>query len=196
MKIVFMRHGKPDVPELGNINVSEFHRWIEAYNSASLDITHKPSKQVVEIANHCNVIVCSDLRRSIESAQLLGIRDIHCIDVIFKEVELPYARLPSPRLMPDVWFVLYRILWFMGYATNSESIFSARQRAAIAAKMLHNKALCNNTVFCIGHSIFNSLIAKELLKKGWQGSTSIFNKHWEISEYEYVKTRNTKSRMC
>ena len=188
MKIVFMRHGKPDFPELGSINASEFHRWIEAYNSASLDTTYKPSKQTVEIVNHCNVIVCSDLRRSIESAQILGLKEIHCIDAIFREVELPYARFLSPRLAPGVWFVLYRILWFMGYAANSESISLARQRAAIAANNLHNKARCYNSVFCIGHSIFNSFIAKELVTKGWQGSTSIFNKHWEISEYKYVKT--------
>ena len=186
MKIVFMRHGKPDIPELGKISTCEFHRWIEAYNSASLDVTHKPSKQVVEIANHYNVIVCSDLRRSIESASVLGVKDIHCIDAIFREVELPYARLPSPKLVPGVWFVLYRTLWFIGYAANCESVSLARQRAAIAANRLHNKALRNNTVFCIGHSIFNSFIAKELLTKGWQGSTSIFSKHWEISEYEYL----------
>ena len=184
MKIIFMRHGKPDIPELGKLNASEFHRWIEAYNSASLDVTHKPSKKVVEIANHCNIIVCSDLRRSIESASVLSRKEIHCIDAILREVELPYARFPSPKLAPGVWFTLYRILWFMGYATNSESIFSARQRAAIAANSLHNKALRHNSVFCIGHSIFNSFIAKELITKGWQGSTSIFSKHWEISEYK------------
>ena len=188
MKIVFMRHGKPDMPELGKLNASEFHRWIEAYNSASLDTTHKPSKQAVEIANHCNFIVCSDLRRSIESAQILGVKDIHCIGAIFREVELPYSRFLSPRLAPEVWFVLYRILWFMGYAANSESLSLARQRAVIAANSLHNKALRHNSVFCIGHSIFNSFIAKELVTKGWQGSSSIFSKHWEISEYKYVKT--------
>ena len=188
MKIVFMRHGKPDIPELGKLNTCEFYRWIDAYNSANLDTVYKPSKQTVETANHCNVIVCSDLRRSIESAQMLGVKDIHCIDAIFREVELPYSLLPSPRLMPDVWFVLYRILWFMNYAANCESISLARQRAAIAANMLHNKALCNNSIFCIGHSIFNSFIAKELLKKGWQGSTSIFSKHWETTEYAYVES--------
>ncbi|TXL02092.1 hypothetical protein BMR02_00620 [Methylococcaceae bacterium HT1] len=185
MKIVFIRHGKPDLPELGKLQANELHQWIKAYNAASLDTDQQPPKQAVELTKQCNVVVCSNLRRSIESAKLLGIRGIYCIDAIFREVELPYCNIRSPKLSATVWFVLFRILWFMGYSNHSDSKSTVKQRAAIAAGMLHNRALANNSVLLVGHSIFNSYIGKQLKMKGLQGSTSIFSKHWQISVYEY-----------
>ena len=184
MKITFIRHGKPEVPELGTLSASEFQRWIEAYNNASLAKSLPPPKQLIALVQGCDVLVCSDLRRSIESAKLLGARNIDCVDAIFREVELPYCTLPSPKLSPAIWALGFRILWFMGYAGNCESKALARQRAYIAAAKLHNLALRNNTLVLVGHSIFNSFIAKKLLEKGWQGSISLFNKHWEISVFE------------
>jgi len=192
MKIVLLRHGKPDIPNLGKLKASEFHRWIEAYNSAPLDTELKPSLKLIEIANQCNIIVCSDLPRSIESAKILGVEDIHCIDAIYREFELPYAReLPkhgSPKLSPAVWSILFRVFWFMGYAPNCESLSSARQRASSAAHLLHNKAVKNKTVLFVGHSLLNSFIAKTLLAKGWRGTTSIFSKHWEFSVFENMES--------
>ena len=185
MKIIFIRHGKPAVPELGKLSASEFHRWIKAYNLASLDTSHRPPDQLQDMAGLCNTIVCSNLRRSIESAEFLNIRKVDCINVIFREVELPCSTIPSPKLSPTIWFVLYRVLWFMGYTSNAESKSAAKRRAVTAANTLHNKALHNDTVLLIGHSIFNHFIARQLQTKGWQGSCSIFSKHWEISEFEY-----------
>ena len=183
MKIIFIRHGKPAIPESPILNASEFHQWIDAYNLAHLDPGHKPAKQLVGMAGQYQTIVCSDLRRSIESAELLGIKELVCIDAIFREVELPYCTKPTPRLSPDLWLVIFRILWFAGYAANCESKALARQRAVIAADILEKKALSNDTVLLIGHSIFNNFIGKQLQVKGWQGKTSIFSKYWEISEY-------------
>jgi hypothetical protein len=48
----------------------------------------------------------------------------------------------------------------MGYAPNCESKVLARQRAVLAADILEKKALSNDTVVLIGHSIFNSFIGK------------------------------------
>ena len=188
MKIVLLRHGKPDIPDLGKLRASEFHQWIETYNLAPLDSKLKPPAALIELAKHCNIIVCSDLQRSIESAKTLGIKDIHCIDTLFREFELPYANFPSPKLSPGVWSVLYRILWFMGFASNCESLVAARQRAANAANILHDKAVSSQTVLFVGHSLLNSFIAKKLVSKGWQGSISIFNKHWEMSVFENLKS--------
>ena len=188
MKIILLRHGKPRMPVYGTLRACEFHQWIEAYNLAPLDPKSKPSTELVTIAKHCDTIICSDLRRSIESAKVLGVTDIHCIDAIFREFELPYARglarKWAPKLSPGVWSVLYRILWFMDYAPNCESFSAAKQRAASAANILQSKAESNKTVLFVGHSLLNSFIAKKLLEKGWQGSISLFNKHWEISVFE------------
>ncbi len=192
MKIVLLRHGKPKIPELGKLAVHEFHDWITAYNSAPLDSRSKPAKETVEMAKFCNTIVCSDLPRSIESAQRLEVKNIHCIDVIFREFELPslenIPRYGVLKFSPDIWAVLYRILWFMGYASHCESFATAKQRAHNAANILHKKAEHSETVFLVGHSLLNSFIAKQLRAKGWQGSISLFNKHWEMSVFEQSKS--------
>lgn len=186
MKIIFIRHGKPDAPKSGKLNTHEFHRWIEAYNLANLDTSQPPPEQVVAIACQCNVVICSDLRRSVHSAELLGVRDIARIDSIFREVELPYCTTSIPELSPASWLIMLRILWFLGYAANCESRATAMQRAVTAGDFLHEKALANNTVLLVGHSIFNNFIGKQLKAKGWQGSASILSKYWEISEYEFI----------
>lgn len=188
MKIILLRHGKPDIPDLGKLRASEFQLWIQAYNAAPLNIKSRPSKELIEIASRCNSIVCSNLRRSIDSARLLGEKDIQCIDAIFREFELPYSSFPSPKLSPGVWSVLHRVLWFMGQASHCESLSTAKQRVTSAANILHNKAVSHNTVLFVGHSLLNSFIAKKLIAKGWHGSISIFSKHWEFSVYEYLES--------
>ncbi|GFO72126.1 hypothetical protein BJAS_P2112 [Bathymodiolus japonicus methanotrophic gill symbiont] len=185
MKIIFIRHGKPKVPELGKLSASEFQRWIEAYNNASLAKPPVLPEQLITLVLESDVLVCSDLRRSIESAKLLRARNIEYVDALFREVELPYCILPSPKLSPAIWALGFRILWFMGYAGNCESKTLARQRAYNAADTLHSLARCNHTLVLVGHSIFNNFIARQLRAKGWQGSSSIFSKYWEISEYQY-----------
>jgi broad specificity phosphatase PhoE len=160
MKIIFIRHDKPAVPEFGKLNGNEFQQWITAYNQASLDTGQRPPSQLINLEGQCKTIVCSDLRRSIESAELLGIQKIDCMDTVFREVELPYCRKPTSKLSPGLWSVIFRVLWFMGYAPNCESKVLARQRAVLAADILEKKALSNDTVVLIGHSIFNSFIGK------------------------------------
>ncbi len=187
MEITLVRHGKPNIPATAKIHAHELYRWIDAYNLANLDTRHEPPEQLITLVQQCNTIVCSDLRRSLHSAELLGVKNINRIDAIFREVELPYATMRSPKLSPATWSVIFRILWFMGYAENSEPKDTARQKATNAANILHELALRNDSVVLIGHSIFNNFIARQLQIKGWRGCSSIFSKHWEISKFEYMK---------
>ena len=92
MKIVLLRHGKPHVPEYGKLRANEIHQWIESYNSAGSVPDHAPSQETIEIANACNALVCSDLLRSIESAQALGVKTINIMEPIFREMGLPLSK--------------------------------------------------------------------------------------------------------
>ena len=188
MKIILLRHGRPKVPDLGKLSAYDFYRWIEAYNLATLDCRHKPAQEVVELATACNIIVCSDLRRSLESAKVLGIKEVDYVDALFREFELPCSTNTywqrGPKLSPRRWAVIYRILWFMGYSSHCESFAAAKHRANKAANILLHKAEHSETVLFVGHSLLNSFIARKLRSKGWQGSISLFNKYWEISVFE------------
>ncbi len=188
MKIVLLRHGKPDITEFGKLRASELCRWIESYNSAGIIENHQPSREAIEISHNCNAVVCSDLPRSVESARVLRIKEINQIEPIFREMGLPYANWPSPKLSPNVWAALFRILWFFGYSSNAESLRAAKRRAASGANMLKEISYNNDSVLLVGHGFVNKFIAKELLSSGWQGPSSPGKKYWEFGVYEYKAT--------
>ena len=169
MQIVLIRHGKPDVPEHGKLSAAEIPQWVESYNSAGIVTQHKPSKQAIEVAGRCNTVVCSNLPRSIESAHALGVKEIDFIEAIFREIELPYGSFPSPKLSPNFWVILFRLLCFFGYSSNGESLREGKLRAAKGARKLEEIAENGGSVLFVGHGFVNKLIAKALLSKGWQG---------------------------
>ncbi len=187
MQIVLLRHGKPDVSEHRKFRANELHRWIESYNSAGIISEHVPSRGAIEITSVCNTVVCSDLERSVESARALGVKKISVIEPMFREMGLPFCSFPTLKLSPSIWAAFFRVLWFLGYSSNSESIHEARLRASIGANRLIEMARKNGSVLLIGHGFANRFIAKELLSEGWQGPKSPGKKYWEFGEYYYVK---------
>ncbi len=186
VQIVLLRHGKPDIPEHGKLRGNELHRWIELYNSAGIAPGFVPSQGAIEITSVCNTVVCSDLKRSIESASALGVKNINVIEPVFREMGLPFCNFPTLKLSPSIWAALFRILWFFGYSSNSESIHEARLRASIGANRLKEMAVNNGSVLLIGHGFTNRFIAKKLLSNGWKGPKNPGKKYWEFGKYEYV----------
>lgn len=184
MKIVLLRHGKPNRIDSGKIKAEEIGLWIESYNSSALDLEFRPTKEAVEAAQHCDYVVCSHLPRSIESANLLAVTEIHLIDEVFREAELPFSYIPWLKLMPMTWGLIFRVLWLCGLKTNSESVVYAKQRAAMGARKLIEIAQTNESVILIGHGFMNRFIAKELLAKGWRGPTNSGKKYWAFGVYE------------
>ena len=185
MKIVLLRHGKPDIPRFGKLRASELHRWIDAYNSAGIMKVHQPSREAIEISHKCNAVVCSDLPRSVESAVALRIRQINHIDPLFREMGLPYPHWPSPKLPPNIWAALFRFLWFFGYSSHAESIRAAKRRAASGVDKLKELAYQNDSVLLVGHGFVNRYISKSLLSSSWHGPASPGKKYWEFGVYEY-----------
>ena len=186
VRIVLMRHGRPDVPELGNLRMSEFHQWIALYNSAGLRSDHMPSKAAIEIANNCDAVVCSDLPRSVESTRALGVKEVDCIDAMFREMGLPYSSFPSPKLPPMAWVALFRVFFFLGYSSNGESFDEAKLRALHGSINLKKIAADRGSVLLVGHGFINRFIAKEFLSSGWQGPSNPGTRYWEFGVYEYA----------
>ena len=91
MEIILLRHGKPNIPSLNMIKAFSFINWIESYNSSGLCSTSKPSKNALSVANKCNAVICSDLPRSIESAEALKTKSITLSHSQFNEAGLPSA---------------------------------------------------------------------------------------------------------
>lgn len=188
MKIVLLRHGKPDVEECGKLRAGELHKWIESYNLSGILPGHVPPAEAVDIASECNTVVCSDYPRSVESAELLGINRIKYIDPIFREMGLPFGNWKTPKASPIVWASIFRVFWYFGYSSNGEHFSTARKRALQGAGKLEAIAKDTGSVLHVGHGFMNRYIAKALLSNGWQGPKSPGKKYWEFGVYEYKAT--------
>jgi len=184
MKIIILRHGKPVTPSLSRLSASAFSDGVKEYNAAGLCPTSKPTEHARNCANKCHAIVCSDLRRSIESAKSLKNASIILSDSVFNEVDLPVAHWQTIKLSPSIWLVTFRALWFLGYTRTTESFIDAKSRASEAVKKLTEIAIEHKSVLFVGHGVFNKILANELRLSGWSGPKNPGGKHWSFGVYE------------
>lgn len=186
MRITIIRHGKPDFEWHRKVGGSDFRSLERAYDSAG--IVGMPPEESRMLMSHHEIIVCSDLPRSIQSAQALGATAIHYTSPIFREMNLPYFdRLPL-NLPLKYWVVVLRTLWVLGFSKNTESFSKARSRAKKASIILTELAAEHGSVLFVGHGFLNHYVAKALLAANWDGPSSPGKKYWGFGTYEYAGT--------
>lgn len=183
-RIVLIRHGEPAVPFRGRLRANEIAAWIQSYNDSGIIKSQKPPLNAVAQAAQCEIVVCSHLKRSIESAEALEVSAIHCADELFRELELPFVEWRSIRLPLLVWTGLFRLLWLGGLSRNGESLQRSKERASAGALKLCELAKEHGSVLFVGHGFLNRYIATALLSKGWIGPKRPRAGHWDYSVYD------------
>lgn len=75
-----------------------------------------PRQKTLEKIASANIVITSDLKRSIESAKFLNPKLKANSDPLFRETELPTTstKLWGLKLSPSIWAVILRCLWFSG----------------------------------------------------------------------------------
>lgn len=184
MRVILMRHGKPSLPPQQSVTSVDFKNWIEAYNSAEICENLKPELKSIEIAKSCNVVLCSNLKRSVNSAIVLGVNEIASTEHNLREMEMPWGKIANFKIQPKCWAVIFRILWFFGYSKNSESFKEAKLRASHAASLLEHSARESGSVLFVGHGMLNRYIAKYLVENGWQVREKVGSNYWEFGVLE------------
>lgn len=177
LQIVLVRHGKPQRNN-AKIRASQMQDWVQQYNSAALASETNPPAALMEIARHSEFIISSDLKRSRQSAQMLG-DTVDQGHAIYREIDLPHLRFPSPRLSPATWVAVFRLLWLLGVSLQCESFRGAKKRAQFAANQLEQAAQQHHTVILVGHGLFNRFIAKALVKQNWHGTSHSGSRYWD-----------------
>lgn len=167
------------------LSAAELPSWVAAYNAAGLDGDCPPPGNTRELLVRRPFVVCSDLRRSQESARALGVADIGACDALFREINMPSADWRLPRLSLTAWECLFWFLWLFGYSVNTESMSAARRRAAYCSDRLTEWAEIHDTVLFVGHGSLNWFISRHLRRRGWSGSWRSPHRHWEFAIYRY-----------
>lgn len=187
MEITLLRHGKPDIPTLNSLSASTFGEWVGVYDSSGLSPTSIPTSEALACATGSNVIVCSDLLRSVDSAKALSADKIILSDSIFNEAGLPVADWSTLKLSPKFWALFFRVSWLFGYSRNSESFKEAKTRAVHAVKILKELANEHGKVLFVGHGVYNRILASELRRTGWAGPKNPGSEHWGFAAYHPKK---------
>lgn len=186
MEITLIRHGKPTFELRGNAQSKEIGDIVRNYNLSG--ITGEPPIASKHKVISCNVAVCSDFTRSIESAKALGFNNIHLTDPVFREVAMPYFAKGSFTMPVSAWSILFRSLSVFGFSNNGESLSMAIKRARIAALTLIEISQTHESVLLVGHGFMNYFIAKELLSRNWRGPSQPGRNYWEYGKYIYYAT--------
>lgn len=166
MEISLIRHGKSKHIDNKRMTCNDFNDWVEKYDDRGVFEEEYYPSDTLEKIEKANIVITSDLKRSIESAKLLNSSFKVISSPLFRETELPVPskKLWRLRLKPILWAVILRCLWFTGYSNGCESLTSAKQRAKKAAEDLVEYAQKHKSVVFVGHGFINLLIAKELQK--------------------------------
>ena len=191
MEISLIRHGKSTCSKINRISCKEFGIWVEKYDYSGVFEEDSNPTVTLKKAATANIVLSSELKRSIDSANLLNPNLKAISDPLFRETELPIplTNLWGIKLNSCIWAVILRCLWFSGYSRGCESLSNAIDRAKKASELLVKYAQEHTSVALVGHGFFNMLIAKELQKTGWKGKRKTSSKHWSCTTYSISNKR-------
>ncbi|MDH5728818.1 MAG: histidine phosphatase family protein [Gammaproteobacteria bacterium] len=181
-KIILLRHGKPIFELKGAVRARDLPIIASSYDCSG--IADRPANTTISALSESKFIVCSSLKRSVDSAKALGHTEIHLTDELFCESAIPHFETGAIKLPIIVWVFILRLFWLFGFSRNGESLTQARSRAKKAAASLTQLATEHRQVLFVGHGLINSLIARELRKTGWRGSSNPSRTYWEYSVFE------------
>lgn len=186
MRITLLRHGKPAFELKGNVRGKNLNMIVKSYDLSG--IVGTPPIETVTAIQGNNIVVCSHLVRSVESAKALGYSKFLIKDPLFSETAIPHFNGGFLPLPVSVWVVALRLLWLFGFSRNGESLTDARRRARKAAERLVELAEEHQSVLLVGHGFINHFIAKELQKVGWLGPSKPSKGFWSYGIYERAPT--------
>lgn len=176
MEIILIRHGKPLSASNCRLNSAGYANWIRKYNRSGLDPNSNPLK-VIDLAEYYHL--CSDLHRARLSAQKYSLKPVQEYHSVFREMEIPYYRIPGLR-RAWTWVYLCRALWMMGNKGAFESYRDAKARATAAVNLLETRVKKHNKVVLFGHGMMNRSIRKLLVAKGWAVAEKD-NHYWGVN---------------
>ena len=173
--ILLVRHGRSAHVHSGFVDRAAFDRWREAYESAGIDERDQPPAALKALASTSAITVASTAPRAVQSAELLDPeRDIPASPLL-RELDLvpPNVRVRMPLLGWALAIGVRRII----QAVSPLEL----QRAREAAEWLVGLAERHETVLAVTHASFRSLLASQLVGRGWRCEIpSGRSRHWSV----------------
>lgn len=186
IRIVLIRHGKPDVAPSGWITHRRFKDYIDEYERAGLDPDSAPPEWLVQMISETRRVYASDRPRARESARAVAPHAEISMSPLFMEAQLKSPRLPLVRMKPPAWAVIARLAWHAGHDGGIEDFRDAKERAEKAAAMLAETAGEDGIAVLVAHGYFNAIVGRMLSRLGWRKHGRHRAKFWNAVVYEFV----------
>ena len=180
MEIVLLRHGKPEIELKGNVNATGFKQLVVKYEQSGIQDL-PPNNLKNRFEGH--YVVCSNLERSLQSAKVLGFKQIHLTESLFAETSIPHFDQTLFKVPVMIWLIGLRIMWIFGFNKNGESFLQAKKRSKLAAEKLVLLAQENEKIIVVGHGLINILIGRQLQINGWNRKRAKGKKYWKFISY-------------
>lgn len=190
MKIILIRHGPSEIKNNGLIKVKDFSNWIQLYDESGVFKGSIPPIDAMKAIKDCNAVYTSNLKRSIQSAKILGLDNIVESSPVFRECDIPKCGSGSIRIPTSTLTLFYRVLWLLGYGKNCESKYDAKLRAKVAAKKLISSARNKGFTVFVGHGFINRYISSILREEGWNGPINPGRNNWGFGTYSFLASKN------
>ncbi len=168
MRIILIRHGRPNIPTSPRTSHREFRSYIDAYEEAGLDPESMPPEELQDLLGEIDAVYTSERKRSVDSARALAPHAELIADPLFAEAPLASPPIPLLRMKVPKWAVVARILWHAGYHPEIENYRKAKHRASQAADILIKRAHRERAAALVAHGYFNFLIGRELRRRGFK----------------------------
>ena len=188
IRIVLIRHGKPDVGRGRWLTHKKFQAYIAEYEQAGLDPENHPPDWLVELTRQARRIYASDRPRAQESARALAPHAHLSLSPLFMEAQLKSPKLPLVRLKPAAWAVIARLAWHAGHHGGIEDYRDARDRALQAVDRLSKVAGEDGIAVLVAHGYFNAIVGRTLSKQGWVKHGRHRARFWNAVVYERERT--------
>ena len=184
--VILARHGEPALSRRVTLTAAGYRLWWTRYEDGGLKPGQTPPDGLVAMAAAAGTVFCSTRERSVESAEAITRGRPFLRDPLFIEAPLPSPPAPSWfRLSPRWWGVVSRFWWqVFDYHDGQESHAQARDRAALAARALIDRAAGGQDVVLIAHGYFNFMIGQALTAQGWRRTLNQGFRYWSVRRFE------------
>lgn len=146
---------------------SEIIKFINDWNTCELSSVNVVSREVGSVIHDADKCISSELKRSIESFRLLGVKEFES-STLLNEAALPHGFPDTIKLPLAIWGLLIRILWFSGYKKNVESYREFKERIRKAYNYVNTFANDFYNIAVIGHGLTNMQLKKEMRRDNWR----------------------------
>jgi broad specificity phosphatase PhoE len=191
MRILLIRHGRPDIALSPRTSHAGFAAYIDAYEEAGLSPANLPPSELRDLARELDHVFTSDRPRSRQSAAALATHAELIADPLFAEAPLASPKIPLLKMRVPKWAIVARVLWHAGYHPEIENYRKAKHRAARAADILVDKVRerakdeKSRAAVLVAHGYFNAMIGRILRQRGFTRTGAHRARYWNAVIYQW-----------